>query len=63
MKITQTNCNGCPECIGCGRKYEEWTYHECDRCGSLEQLYYTSDGEELCATCILSDYEEVDMDD
>ena len=62
MKITRTNCNGCPECIGCGRKYEEWTYHECDRCGSLEQLYIW-DGEELCGKCILNELEEVDMEE
>ena len=62
MKIKQTNCNGCPECIGCGRKYEEWTYYECDRCGSLEQLY-RYEGEEICADCLLKEFEEVDMEE
>ena len=62
MKITETRCNGCPECIGCGRKYEEWSYHECDRCGSLEQLYIFGN-EEICAECLLLEFEEVDMEE
>jgi len=63
MRIRETRCHGCTECIGCGRKFEDFYYHECDRCGSLEKLYYTPDGEELCAECILNDYEEVDMEE
>ena len=63
MKIKASECVGCAECIGCWRKHSEYWYHECDRCGSLEKLYYTPDGEELCAECILDDYEEVDMEE
>ena len=63
MKIKETSCYGCQECVGCGRKYEEWSYHKCDRCGSTEQLYYSHDGEELCVECILEDLEKVDMEE
>lgn len=63
MKIKVSECVGCVECIGCWRRHSEYWHHECDRCGSTEQLYYTPDGEELCAECILDDYEEVDMEE
>jgi hypothetical protein len=62
MRVKRTNCNGCPECVGCGRKFEEWSYHECDICGSLEQLYIY-DGKEICADCLLKEFEEVDMEE
>lgn len=63
MKITETRCHGCPECVGCGRKFEEWSYHECDRCGSLERLYIWDNGEELCADCLLQEFDTVDMEE
>ena len=62
MKKIETRCNGCPECVGCGRKHEEWSYYECDRCGSLEQLYIY-EGEEICAECLLKEFEEVNMEE
>ncbi len=62
MRVKGTDCVSCPECIGCGRS-GWYYYHECDRCGSTEQLYYSPDGEELCMKCIMEDYEEVDMEE
>ena len=62
MRVKRTDCNGCPECIRCGRN-TWYYYHECDRCGSTEQLYYAPDGEELCMSCIMEDYEKIDMEE
>ena len=61
MRVKGNDCNDCPECIGCGRNYWYY-YHECDKCGSTEQLYIYN-GDELCAECILDDLEEVDMEE
>ena len=45
-------CNGCAECIGCGRKHEYYTYFECDKCGAGEtELFVGINGEELCFEC------------
>lgn len=62
MRIKGTECNGCPECIGCWRRHSDYYYHECDRCGCTEKLY-KYDGEELCAECLLEEFEEVDMEE
>ena len=56
------DCVGCETCIGCERKYDYY-YHECDRCGSSEQLYLWYNGEELCAECILEEFEKVDIEE
>lgn len=61
MKVKTTDCYGCPECIGCGRN-RWYYYHKCDRCGSTEQLYVYED-EELCESCLLEEFEEVDMEE
>lgn len=61
MRVKGNDCVGCETCIGCGRRYDYY-YHECDRCGSPEQLY-KYDGEELCVECLLKEFEEVDMED
>jgi hypothetical protein len=62
MRVKGTDCNGCPECINCGRN-GWYYYHKCDRCGSTEQLYIWQHGEELCAECLLEEFEEVDMEE
>lgn len=61
MVIRDNACVGCETCRGCGRKYD-YFYHVCDECESDEQLYYY-EGQELCAECILRNFEEVDMDE
>lgn len=63
MKVKESCCNECPECISCGRKYEVFFYHICDRCGREEQLYVWDNGEELCAECLLKEFDEVDMEE
>ena len=60
MIIKDNDCVGCETCIGCGRKYD-YFYHVCDECEYEGQLYYF-EGKELCAECLLSHFEEVDMD-
>ena len=61
MVIRDNACVGCETCINCGRRYD-YFYHVCDECESDDQLYYF-DGQELCASCLLSNFEEVDMDE
>jgi len=59
----ENSCNGCPDCIGCGRdrKYPVWY---CDRCGEsfYEEGYLTeiAGGEELCDKCLEEESEEDD---
>lgn len=53
MKIKQNKCNGCAECVHCGRKYEERTVLVCDVCGDeAQELYETENGQE-CEDCIV----------
>ena len=61
MVIKENDCVGCETCIGCGRKYSYYI-HECDDCGCNEQLYKYN-GKELCVDCLLSYFDEVDMED
>lgn len=61
MKYIGNDCVGCETCVGCGRKHNYY-YHVCDRCESTEQLYKYN-GEELCAECLLEEFEEVDMEE
>jgi len=62
MRIQESLCRDCPECIHCGRNEETAIWHVCDRCGSEEQLYIF-EKEELCADCLLEEFEEVDMEE
>lgn len=54
------------ECVSCGLhclytacKYYEVAHYVCDRCGAEETLY-DYDGEQLCASCILDQYNIID---
>ena len=58
MRIKGTDCVGCAECIGCGRN-RYYYYHVCDRCERPEQLY-RYENEELCAECLLEEFEQVE---
>ena len=50
MKKYISDCNGCPECVGCS--LGEKTLHVfCDKCGGDGQIYFF-DGRELCIDCI-----------
>lgn len=60
----ESDCVGCADgCHGCGLKTE--TPHlYCDECGEeCEKLYIYSDGRELCADCLLGQFEEVTADE
>lgn len=61
MIIRDNDCVGCETCIGCSRKYD-YFYHVCDKCERDEQLY-CYDGEELCASCLLDNFDKVDMNE
>ena len=58
MRVKDNACYGCPECVNCGRN-RDYYYHECDQCGSTEQLY-EFEGEELCVECILERLDKVE---
>lgn len=60
MIIKENYCVGCEICMNCGRKYDYY-FHACDECGSDEQLY-KYDGKELCDECLLSHFDEVNME-
>lgn len=50
-------CNGCADCIGCGRRDRWWMQLYCDNCGApingnIGDLgYRTDDDLELCESC------------
>lgn len=60
MIVKEDLCVACETCMNCGRKYD-YFYHVCDECESDEQLY-EYEGMELCADCLLSHFEKVDME-
>ena len=50
----ESKCNGCPDCIGCGRSREFVYWYECDGCkGEFEYFELEEyEGEFLCEDCI-----------
>ena len=66
MKKIENECLGCKDiglhCFGSSCPYRNVARFYCDRCGEEEKLYHY-DGEELCANCILEEYEIVDGSD
>ena len=56
----RSNCVACGfPCMGPACRNGSYRAKICDRCGEeVEKLYYF-DGEELCASCVLDDLEEV----
>lgn len=60
MKRTTSECVDCGlPCIGTACRYYKVTRYYCDRCGYEEKLYHYND-EELCADCLLSEFEIVE---
>ena len=53
-------CNGCAECIGCGRKHEYYTYFECDKCGADAEEMFNLEGEWVCEDCLYTMAEKVE---
>ena len=56
-KRIESKCNGCPDCIGCGRKWENYTIWICDNCGFESYRELNSDiyGLDLCDKCYESE--------
>lgn len=49
----ENNCNGCPECKGCGRDKDYlWKYLVCDKCGESVEELYEYDDKWYCDECI-----------
>ncbi len=48
-----SKCNGCAECVHCGRAFEQFEFVSCDACGEegLDR-YYVYEGEEYCEECM-----------
>lgn len=62
IKLTDA-CNGCAECIGCGRK-AKYRAVFCDVCGEeTGSRVYLVDGKQLCDTCALEVIESVRAED
>lgn len=51
-------CNGCADCIGCGRKYDVRKAYVCDMCGDViseydgQPLGFAFNGKDLCEDCM-----------
>lgn len=58
----ESNCVGCADgCHGCGADKKVPQLY-CDKCGSnVETLYKFNDKYELCADCILDQFEMIDV--
>ena len=50
-KVRESACNGCAECIHCGRSHQFYTYYECDSCGDEAEYWY--DDKDYCESCLL----------
>lgn len=62
MKKIEDECVGCPielGCLGSTCRYKNVVHFYCDRCGCEEKLYHFDD-EELCAECLLKEFEVVE---
>lgn len=63
MKKIENECIDCGlPCIGNSCPYRSVTRFYCDKCGKEDKLYYY-DHEELCADCLLKEFEVVEGSD
>lgn len=63
MITYENECVGCPPELGClydscPKRNVKHLY--CDECGCEEEILYNYDGEELCAECLLSEFETIE---
>lgn len=66
MKIVRNECVGCPPEIGCfGSSCPKINVEHfcCDFCGEEDVTLYYYDGCEICADCLLRQYEIVEGSD
>ncbi|MBE6826364.1 MAG: hypothetical protein E7511_05725 [Ruminococcus sp.] len=64
MAIRKTSdCNGCPECIGCSLgKYRNAVF--CDECGQeIDETVYLVSGEHLCEECALDTIASISVEE
>lgn len=62
MKRIENECVGCPPemgCLGGACPHQNVPHYYCDRCGEETTLHHY-DGEELCADCLLEEFEIVE---
>lgn len=52
MIRTVDACQGCAECIGCGRKWQKHKVIICDYCGKECDWVYLLNGDHICADCL-----------
>lgn len=65
MKKIENECVGCPPemgCLGSSCPNVNVVHYYCDRCEDEDTLYYY-DGEEICGTCLLKEFEVVEGSD
>ena len=49
----ESNCNGCPDCIGCGRSHKKVAVVYCDICNhEIQDDVYNLDGQHVCEDCL-----------
>ena len=57
------DCNGCAECIGCGRKYRKYKVIECDICGQEVEEARIVNGDQGCLDCLPDMFEVIKAED
>ena len=63
MKKVENECVNCGlPCIGDACRYRNAVRYYCDKCGEEEKLYHYGD-RELCADCLLLEFDVVEGSD
>ncbi len=64
MKKIENGCVGCTDiglyCLGTSCPNRNVVRFYCDKCGEETTLYYCDDGSELCANCLLEEFDVVE---
>lgn len=63
MIETRDNCNDCPECRHCGRKYQKYKALICDYCHGEVEMAYVLNGDHVCADCLPDMFEKIRVED
>jgi hypothetical protein len=60
----ESACQGCAECIGCRRQFQNVKIRYCDKCeDEVDELFYDDNGEEICWDCYKEQYMSKICDD
>jgi hypothetical protein len=57
------DCQGCAECVGCGRKYRKHKVIVCDLCGKEVEEVHIVYGDHICNDCLPDMFEKISVDD